>query len=82
MKRRSKLKLIAILIALMLALFSFTSCDDSSITPPETDKEQTGSPGDEPSVRSDEKALTGQWLFYMSEETEFPYLRIGDFSTG
>lgn len=75
MKRKSTLQLIVILLAVMIALFSFTACDDNPNAPPETGEEQTGNPDDNPPTIPDEEALTGQWLVYMlddeTQEMEF-----------
>ena len=71
MKRKSILQLIVILLAVMIAMFSFTACDDNPNAPPETGEEQTGNPDDNPPVLSDEEALKGQWFVYwLDDETQ------------
>ena len=50
MKRKSTLQLIVILLAVMIALFSFTACNDNPNAPPETDEEQAGNPDDNPNA--------------------------------
>ena len=67
MKRKSTLQLIFILLAVMIAMFPFTSCDDNPNAPPETG----GNPDDNPPVLSDEEALKGQWFVYwLDDETQ------------
>ena len=67
MKRKSTLQLIVILLAVMIALFSFTACDDNPNAPPETGQ----NPEDNPPAISDEEALTGQWFVYwLGDETQ------------
>ncbi len=74
MKRKSILQLIVILLAVMIAMFSFTACDDNPNAPPETGEEQTGNPDDNPPVLSDEEALKGQWFVYgVPEEAQQMY---------
>ena len=68
MKRKSTLQLIVILLAVMIALFSFTACDDNPNAPPETGEEQAGNPDDNPPAIPDEEALTGQWLVYLLDD--------------
>ena len=71
MKRKSTLQLIVILLAVMIALFSFTACNDNPNAPPETGEEQTGNPDDNPPAISDEEALKGQWFVYwLDDETQ------------
>ena len=50
MKRKSTLQLIVILLAVMIALFSFTACDDNPNAPPEMGEEQAGNPDDNPNA--------------------------------
>lgn len=77
MKRKSILQLIVILLAVMIAMFSFTACDDNPNAPPETGEEQTGNPDDNPPVFSDEEALKGQWFVYgvRDEAQQMDFLR-------
>lgn len=59
MKRKSTLQLIVILLAVMIALFSFTACDDNPNAPPETGEEQTGNPDDNPNAPETGEEQTG-----------------------
>ena len=79
MKRKSTLQLIVILLAVMIALFSFTACDDNPNAPPETGEEQTGNPDDNPPAIPDEEALTGQWLVYYLLDDETQEMEFGNF---
>ena len=75
MKRKSTLQLIFILLAVMIAMFPFTSCDDNPNAPPETG----GNPDDNPPVLSDEEALMGQWLVYYMLDDETQEMEFANF---